>query len=90
MKKPIYPLLEKLPACKIDDINRAFEYMDEWESLFAKPITIEDFWNTHPHFSGGESDVILRSWHAARGGVKHAARRLVRHIFGKEVTCQRR
>ena len=60
-----YPLLEKLPACGIDQINRAFKYMDEWEELFGNPLTQETFWETHPHFSGSESDVILRSWRAA-------------------------
>jgi len=57
-----YPLTEPLEACTEDEINSAFDYMDEWAKNSGAEFTLEMFYSTHPHFSGGESEVIFNSW----------------------------
>lgn len=62
----LYPLTEELQACTEEEINKAYGLLDEWQDVIERKLTIEDFYNVFPQFSGGESDVIFASWQKAK------------------------
>ena len=64
-----YPLIESLPACTEAEINKAFDYMDEWSNNLVTPFTLEKFYAVFPNFSGSESKVIFNSWSLAKQNV---------------------
>jgi hypothetical protein len=61
-----YPLLEPLLVCTEEEINAAFEYMDNWIDMDIGEFTLKLFWTMFPQFSGGESEVIFDSWMNAK------------------------
>ena len=61
-----YPLIESLPSCLPEEINRVFDYMDDWRNELSTEFTLDLFYAIFPQFSGGESTVIFKSWQAAQ------------------------
>ena len=57
-----HQLLEPLLACTEEEINDAYEYMDDWTNNSNRDFTLELFYAIFPQFSGGESEVIFNSW----------------------------
>lgn len=62
-----YPLLEPLEACTEEEINAVFELLDELDEAVKVTITLDWVYEITPSLSGGESDVVFKSWKAARG-----------------------
>jgi hypothetical protein len=61
-----YKLTHELPACTEDEINRTFDYMDEWKENLEEPFTIDMLHEVFPQYSSGECQVIFESWENAQ------------------------
>lgn len=62
-----YPLLEPLEACTEEEINAVFELLDELDEAVKVTITLDWVYEITPSLSGGEADVVFKSWKVARG-----------------------
>jgi hypothetical protein len=61
-----YNLAHELPACTEEEINRTFEYMDEWKENIESPFTLELLHEIFPQYSSKECEVIFESWKNAQ------------------------
>ena len=65
-----YILTEDLPACTEEEINKTFDYMDEWMLNLESPFTIDLLHEVFPQYSSGECKVIFESWVNAQHSLK--------------------
>ena len=57
-----YKIDPPLDACTDEEIDKAFEYLDEWKANTLAPFTLKMFYEVFPQFSGGEARAIHFAW----------------------------